>query len=209
MIWSANEFSSGRRRFQPRKWRQIAAHGASRGLGVRFWTKAPGGATENIRHHFLSPRRGFNRFALIPTVITVGYYLPLLRSLKLLNSLQTAVWDIYEGAQDLAGATWDFAGARRISREPPGISRAEVRILREGSGISREQSSISRETPGISREGPGYCGKAAGFRGEDAGYCGNHLGFGGRGSGFRGNGLGFRGDVQDFADKEIILRAFP
>jgi hypothetical protein len=44
--------------------------------------KSPGGVTENSRAfaQFLSPRRGLNRFALVPTVVTVGYYLPLFHS---------------------------------------------------------------------------------------------------------------------------------
>ncbi|MES1180759.1 MAG: hypothetical protein ABUL66_02740 [Verrucomicrobiota bacterium] len=59
------------------EWRQIVAHGLRRGSGaLRF--ASPGGAAEN--HHafasFLSPRRGWNRFAFIPTVDTVGYFLP-------------------------------------------------------------------------------------------------------------------------------------
>ncbi len=58
------------------EWRQIVAHSASCGLNALRFTN-PGGATE--KHHpftqCLSPRRGWNPFAFVPTVGTVGYYL--------------------------------------------------------------------------------------------------------------------------------------
>jgi hypothetical protein len=59
------------------EWRLILAHSASCGLGV-LGIASPGGAAENNHTfaQFLSPRRGLNRFALVPTVCTVGYFLP-------------------------------------------------------------------------------------------------------------------------------------
>jgi hypothetical protein len=65
------------------EWRQLLAHSASCGLEVLEFM-SPGGATENSRPfaQALSPRRGLNRFSFVPTVGTVGYFLPLLRSLN-------------------------------------------------------------------------------------------------------------------------------
>jgi hypothetical protein len=59
------------------EWRQIVAHGASRGLSVFFGTSSVG-ATENtgsLAGFFLSPFRGFTGLFQLPTVCTVGYYL--------------------------------------------------------------------------------------------------------------------------------------
>jgi len=68
-------------RFAATEWRQIVAHSASCGLAVLKFI-SPGGAAENDRTfiQFLSPRQGFNHLAFVPTVCTVGYYRPLLRS---------------------------------------------------------------------------------------------------------------------------------
>ena len=60
-------------RFAATEWRQIVAHSASCGLAVLFG-KSSAGATENYRTfiQFLSPRRGLNRLAFVPTGLHRG-----------------------------------------------------------------------------------------------------------------------------------------
>ena len=64
----------------------LCSHGAGHGSDRPQISKAPAGAAENhdSTSHFFRPIRGLNRFANIhPTVVTVGYYRTLLRSLIL------------------------------------------------------------------------------------------------------------------------------
>ena len=63
--------------------RAIVAHSASYGSGHPKISKAPAGATENhgSKNNFFRPVRGLNCFLDdVPTVVTVGYCLTLLRS---------------------------------------------------------------------------------------------------------------------------------
>ena len=63
--------------------RAIVAHSASYGKPCHQISQAPAGAKENhsITQIVCRPIRGLNRFANIhPTVVTVGYFLSLLRS---------------------------------------------------------------------------------------------------------------------------------
>jgi hypothetical protein len=68
-------------RFAATEWRQIVAHSASCGLAVLVG-KSSVGAVENSRHmsNFFRPSGALNHFTSVPTVCTVGYYRPLLRS---------------------------------------------------------------------------------------------------------------------------------
>jgi hypothetical protein len=62
----------------------IVAHSASYGFSRPQISQAPAGATENRRSksRFFRPVRGLNYFNhSVPTVFTVGYCRPLLRSL--------------------------------------------------------------------------------------------------------------------------------